>query len=143
MPTTNVQLLDKNVARGALVECSPALPNPALEPISCLVQLVLHHAGCHARVRLSGLDEVRDSFSCAQMRVCQDWVLLLIGPYEIAHVPGCDGQDYVGCGDADCEGNGRSEEDVAVARDDRSGHGCDKNVQRTREYLLAGFSRWR
>lgn len=104
------------------------------------MQLVLNHAKAHTGMRLPCLNEVGDALSCAEMGICQHGVFLLVCPDQIADVFGCDGQDNVGCGDADSQGDGGAEQDVAVAGDDGAGHGCDKDVQRAGEDSLACFS---
>jgi hypothetical protein len=106
------------------------------------VQLALDHAKSHAGMRLSGLDELGDPLLCAKMRICQHGVFFLVCPDEVANIFRCDWQDNVGSGDADSQGHGASEKNVAVARDNGAGHGCDEDVQRTGEDPLARFPWW-
>jgi len=120
----------------------PALLDPSLKILACISQLALDHTNSSLRMCLSSLDELRDPVLHPEMGIRQHGVFLFVGPDEVSDVLGGDGQHELCSGDADSDGDGGSKEDVAVARDDGTGHGGDEDVESAWENLLAGFPRW-
>lgn len=108
--------------------CSPSLLDPILKSLSYTSHLVHGLVIAHLAVCLARLDKVLDTFSCPDVVVCQDRVFLLVLPGQIADISGGDGNDVVSAGDASDDRDDASEEDVAVAGNDASGHGGDQDV---------------
>jgi hypothetical protein len=90
-------------------------------------------------VRLASLHEVPNTLSHAQVVVPHHGVLLLPAPDEVADVLSSAGHDVVRGGDTSNDRRNKADEDVPVARDDRTGHGGYQDVDSTREKLLVAL----
>lgn len=87
-------------------------------------------------MRLASLHEVPDALRHAQVVVSHNGVLLLPAPDEVADVLGRAGNDVVCGGHASDDRCDEADENVSVARDDRTGHGGHEDVDSAGEKLL-------
>lgn len=117
--------------------CLFALPHPVLDGFPGLADLVLQHAGRHLAVRNARLHKSGDTLLGPEVVLGNDGVALLVGPEQVTDVPRGDGEDGPRSDDADGDGHGRTEQDVAVAGDDAAGHGRDEDVDGAGHDLLA------
>ena len=116
-----------------------ALLDPVLDGLPHTMHLLLRHGETHLAVSLASLNEVPDALSHAQMVVPNHRVLLLPTPDEVADVLGSTRDDVVCGGDTSDDRGHKADEDVSVARDDRTGHGGHQDVDSTGEELLVAL----
>jgi hypothetical protein len=116
-----------------------ALLDPVLDGLPYTRNLLFRHSETHLAVSLASLNEVPDTLSHAQVVVPHHRVLLLPTPDKVADVLGCARDDVVcGCDTGDDRGH-ETDEDVPVARDDRTGHGGHQDVDSAGEKLLVAL----
>lgn len=114
-----------------------ALLHPILNGFPRLANLLLQHGGAHLTVGNTRLHEPGHAFLGPEMVLGNDRVALLIGPDQVADIPGGEGEDSVRGDDTDGDGHGAAEEDVPVASDNAAGHSRDQHIDGTRHDLLA------
>jgi hypothetical protein len=116
-----------------------ALLDPVLNKLPYTRNLIFRHGETHLAVSLAGLNKVPDALSDAQVVVPHHGVLLLPAPDKVANVLGCVRDDVV-CGSDTSDDRGHeADEDVPVARDDRTGHGGHQDVDSAGEKLLVAL----
>jgi hypothetical protein len=118
-----------------------ALADQLLQLLAGVTDLLLHHLARHSTVRKSGVPDMLCALTNSQVLVRKGRNLLLILPHQIANVAHSHGQQAVCSGGTECEGRRSTEEDTAVTRDDRAGHGGYDNVHAAGEKALTGLGR--
>jgi hypothetical protein len=119
-----------------------ALLNPILHSLPNTLNLLFRHRQTHLAVRLASLHEVLNTLSHTQVVVSHHRVLLLPAPHEVADVLGGARHDVVCGGHTSNDRRNEADENVPVARDDRTSHGGYQHVDSTgKELLVALFGR--
>ena len=116
-----------------------ALADPLLDSFLDTLHLVHSLVIAHLTVRLACLDEFPHALHRSGVVVGDDGIFLLVLPGQVAHIPRGNGDSVMRSSDTGDDGDSGSEQDVAVSRNDASGHGGDKNVDGARKELLTGL----
>jgi hypothetical protein len=121
--------------------CCPllALLDPVLDGLPHTRNLLFRHGETHLAVSLAGLNEVPDALGHAQVVIPDHRVFLLPAPDKISDVLSSMRDDVVCGGDTSDDRGHKADEDVPVARDDRTGHGGHQDVDSAGEKLLVAL----
>jgi hypothetical protein len=135
------QMADIAVQSTRSCACSPllALLDPVLDRLPHTRNLLFRHGETHLAVSLAGLNEVPDALGHAQVVVPDHRVLLLPAPDKVSDVLSSMRDDVVCGGDTSDDWGHEADEDVPVARDDRTGHGGHQDVDSAGEELLVAL----
>jgi hypothetical protein len=116
-----------------------ALLDPVLNGLPYTRNLLFRHGEAHLAVSLASLNKVPDALSDAQVVVPHHRVLLLPAPDKVADILGRARDDVVCGGDTSDDRGHEADEDVPVARDDRTGHGGHEDVDSAGQKLLVAL----
>lgn len=112
-----------------------------LQLLPTLTDFLLHNTPCHAAMRHTRLPDVFRPLPKLQMVLRHRRNPLLVLPDQVRHIAHRHRQQRPRGHGPESEGRGRAEENAAVARDDRTGHGGDHGVDTTGKQVLTGFGR--